>query len=51
MSVLTPTAQLGWLRDVPWGLRKLLNYLADRYKKPIYMTENVSLVFRCVGLD
>lgn len=35
-------AQLGWLRDVPWGFRRLLNYLYQRYKKPIYMTENVS---------
>lgn len=38
---------MGWLQDVPWGLRRLLNYLSDRYstgpnKIPIYMTENVS---------
>ncbi|WWC95633.1 hypothetical protein V866_002498 [Kwoniella sp. B9012] len=33
-------SQLGWLRDVPWGFRRLLNYLYQRYKKPIYMTEN-----------
>lgn len=34
-------ASLGWLRDVPWGLRAMLNYLYKRYKLPIYMTENV----------
>ncbi|WRT69912.1 uncharacterized protein IL334_006903 [Kwoniella shivajii] len=33
-------SQLGWLRDVPWGFRKILNYLYQRYQKPIYMTEN-----------
>lgn len=31
---------MDWLQDVPWGLRKLLNYLYDRYQKPIFMTEN-----------
>ena len=35
-------AELGWLRDVPWGFRKLLKYLSQRYQKPIYVTENVS---------
>ncbi|KAL7419161.1 hypothetical protein Q5752_005997 [Cryptotrichosporon argae] len=35
-----PESQLKWLRDVPWGTRKLLNYLYKRYKTPIYMTEN-----------
>ncbi|WWC73867.1 uncharacterized protein I206_107839 [Kwoniella pini CBS 10737] len=39
-SMIGPPSQLGWLRDVPWGLRKLLNYLHQRYKMPIYMTEN-----------
>ncbi|ORY35755.1 beta-glucosidase, partial [Naematelia encephala] len=38
-SVIGAESALGWLRDVPWGLRKLLNYLFDRYKTPIYMTE------------
>ncbi|KAL7415189.1 glycoside hydrolase family 1 protein [Mrakia frigida] len=33
-------SHMDWLQDVPWGLRKLLNYLYDRYKTPIYMTEN-----------
>ncbi|WWD22919.1 hypothetical protein CI109_107414 [Kwoniella shandongensis] len=39
-SFIGPKSALGWLRDVPWGLRKLLNYLYSRYEKPIYMTEN-----------
>nr|XP_018260078.1 uncharacterized protein I303_06995 [Kwoniella dejecticola CBS 10117]OBR82236.1 hypothetical protein I303_06995 [Kwoniella dejecticola CBS 10117] len=39
-SMIGPPSQLGWLRDVPWGFRKLLNYIHQRYKKPIYMTEN-----------
>lgn len=34
-------AELAWLRNVPWGYRKLLNYLYHRYKKPIFCTENV----------
>uniref|UniRef100_A0A1D1ZF74 Beta-glucosidase 4 n=1 Tax=Anthurium amnicola TaxID=1678845 RepID=A0A1D1ZF74_9ARAE len=30
-----------WLYVVPWGLRKVLNYLAERYENtPIYVTEN-----------
>ncbi|GMK59288.1 hypothetical protein CspeluHIS016_0703030 [Cutaneotrichosporon spelunceum] len=37
---LGPESELGWLRDVPWGLRKHLNYLYTRYGKPIYITEN-----------
>lgn len=41
-TLVSTTAHMDWLQDVPWGLRKLLNYLYDRYKKPIYMTENVS---------
>ena len=35
-------ADLEWLRDVPWGVRKLLNWIYKRYQVPIYMTENVS---------
>lgn len=34
------SAEERWLQDVPWGFRALLNYLAARYQKPIYVTEN-----------
>ncbi len=43
---LTLQAELPWLRDVPWGMRLMLNYLYQRYKMPIYMTENVSPLLR-----
>ncbi|KAI8803457.1 putative beta-glucosidase [Cladochytrium replicatum] len=33
-------AESEWLYVVPWGCRKLLGYLYNRYKTPIYMTEN-----------
>lgn len=39
-SVIGPESDLGWLRDVPWGFRKHLNYLYSKYQKPIYITEN-----------
>ncbi|XP_058094328.1 beta-glucosidase 42 [Magnolia sinica] len=30
-----------WLYIVPWGIRKILNYIAERYgNPPIYVTEN-----------
>ncbi|CAD6568732.1 MAG: hypothetical protein TREMPRED_004738 [Tremellales sp. Tagirdzhanova-0007] len=39
-SEIGEESQLGWLRDVPWGFRKLLVYVYKRYKTPIYCTEN-----------
>ena len=31
----------GWLRVVPWGLRKLLNFIKDNYDNPpVFITEN-----------
>ncbi|XP_070577056.1 lactase/phlorizin hydrolase-like [Ptychodera flava] len=36
-----PTSGSSWLRPVPWGLRRLLNWLKDEYNNPIIMvTEN-----------
>lgn len=36
-----PKAASVWLFGVPWGLRKLLNWVAKRYNSPaIYVTEN-----------
>jgi beta-glucosidase/6-phospho-beta-glucosidase/beta-galactosidase len=42
-DTLTGSAELSWLRCVPWGMRKLLNYIYKKYQTPIYITENVSL--------
>lgn len=39
-SYIGPESALDWLRDVPWGFRKHLNYLYKRYQMPIYITEN-----------
>ncbi|OCF31715.1 hypothetical protein I316_06522 [Kwoniella heveanensis BCC8398] len=39
-SIIGLESELDWHRDVPWGFRKHLNYLYQRYQKPIYMTEN-----------
>ncbi|KAL3364567.1 hypothetical protein AABB24_013377, partial [Solanum stoloniferum] len=34
-------AASGWLRIVPWGIRKLMNYIKDKYGNPLVMiTEN-----------
>ncbi|KAJ4848417.1 putative beta-glucosidase 41 [Turnera subulata] len=34
-------AASGWLHIVPWGIRKLLNYVKDRYRNPpVVITEN-----------
>ncbi|KAJ8315740.1 hypothetical protein KUTeg_007890 [Tegillarca granosa] len=34
-------ANSGWLWVVPWGMRKILNFIKDRYHNPvIYVTEN-----------
>ncbi|XP_033637372.1 lactase-phlorizin hydrolase-like [Asterias rubens] len=35
-----PTSGSDWLRPVPWGLRRLLNWVQKEYGKPIYITEN-----------
>ena len=35
-----PASDTYWLRTCPWGLRKLLNWIWNRYHVPIYMTEN-----------
>ena len=29
-----------WLYAVPWGLRKIINYISQKYGTPIYVTEN-----------
>lgn len=36
-----PTGESGWLKEVPWGFRKLLNWIKVRYDNPlIIVTEN-----------
>ncbi|XP_022090545.1 lactase-phlorizin hydrolase-like [Acanthaster planci] len=35
-----PTSGSDWLRPVPWGMRRLLNWVDKEYGKPIYITEN-----------
>ncbi|XP_070575695.1 cytosolic beta-glucosidase-like [Ptychodera flava] len=36
-----PKCGVGWLRPVPWGIRKLLRWMNDEYGHiPIYVTEN-----------
>ena len=29
-----------WLKVAPFGLRRIVNWLQETYKKPIYVTEN-----------
>ncbi|CAJ2639071.1 beta-glucosidase 42 [Trifolium pratense] len=29
-----------WLYVIPWGLRKIINYVSQKYPAPIYVTEN-----------
>lgn len=36
-----PASASGWLKHVPWGFRKLLNYFKNTYNNPVvYVTEN-----------
>lgn len=35
-----PEAPTYWLATCPWGFRKLLNWIYQRYHMPIYITEN-----------
>ncbi|CAA7404559.1 unnamed protein product [Spirodela intermedia] len=40
-EAIGPRAASDWLYVVPWGLRKVLNYIAKKYENPmIYVTEN-----------
>ncbi|GLT68476.1 hypothetical protein SLA2020_407020 [Shorea laevis] len=40
-EVIGEKAASEWLYVVPWGIRKVLNYIAQRYNNPpIYVTEN-----------
>lgn len=40
-----PRAESEWLFAVPWGFRKLLNWVHQRYQADIYVTENGNLVW------
>ncbi|PHT64990.1 Beta-glucosidase 42 [Capsicum annuum] len=40
-EVIGEKAASSWLYIVPWGIRKVLNYIAERYgNPPVYITEN-----------
>lgn len=46
-----PETSAVWLRVVPWGLRKVLNWIKDTYDNPeIYVTENGYADFPDTGL-
>jgi len=38
--MIGPKADSDWLYVVPWGFRKLLEWVYERYQSPIYVTEN-----------
>jgi len=41
MDPAWPKTGSSWLRVVPWGLRRLLNYVSQTYNNPtVYITEN-----------
>jgi len=39
-KLIGPRADSDWLYVVPWGMRKLLEWVYTRYQAPIYITEN-----------
>jgi len=39
-KLIGPQADSNWLYVVPWGIRKNLKWIYDRYRTPIYITEN-----------
>jgi len=39
-KAIGPMADSDWLWVVPWGMRKLLNWVYERYQMPIIITEN-----------
>ncbi|XP_020226110.1 uncharacterized protein LOC109807849 [Cajanus cajan] len=39
-QVIGEKAASEWLYVVPWGLRKILNYVSQKYATPIFVTEN-----------
>lgn len=39
-QIIGEKAASEWLYVVPWGLRKMLNYVSQKYATPIFVTEN-----------